>query len=324
MTNANDMTSPRSPALSLPQDVTTGLMLMFVAVLIAPLIDIFSKLATSTIPSAQVAAARFLFQALFMLPFVVWRGSFGTFSWRQTGYHALRGGLLTLSMISFVTTLRVMEVADAIAIFFVEPVILTVLSSIFLKEVIGWRRYTACAVGFFGAMLIIQPSFQEVGFVALLPLVTALCIAIFAMLTRVLSHREDPWSMQLQTGLWGLLFCAIALWLGKGSGSNVFDVAMPDTTAALFLLGVGVSAAVAGILSVYAYRAAPASTLAPLQYFEIVSATIFGWSVFGHFPDPIKWLGIAIITASGLYILWRERRVASRPVSDTSEMTRAP
>lgn len=324
MTNATDMTSPKQPARSLPQDVTTGLMLMFVAVLISPSIDIFSKLTTSTIPSAQVAAARFLFQALFMLPFVLWRGSFGAFSWRQTGYHALRGGLLTVSMISFVTTLRVMEVADAIAIFFVEPIILTILSSIFLKEIIGWRRYSACAVGFFGALLIIQPSFQEVGYVALLPLVAALCIAIFAMLTRVLSHREDPWSMQFQTGLWGLLFCLIALWLGRGSGSDVFDVAMPDTIAMLFLLGVGVSATIAGILSVYAYRAAPASTLAPLQYFEIVSATIFGWAVFGDFPDLIKWVGIAIITASGLYILWRERRVASRPVSDTSEMTRAP
>lgn len=324
MTNATDMSPPKQLATPLPQDVTSGMTLMFVAVMIAPLIDIFSKLAASTIPSAEVAAARFLFQALFMLPFVLWRGSFGAFSWRQTGYHAIRGGLLTLSMISFVTTLRVMEVADAIAIFFVEPIILTILSSIFLKEIIGWRRYTACAVGFFGAMLIIQPSFQEVGYVALLPLVTALCIAIFAMLTRVLSHREDPWSMQLQTGLWGLLFCAVAMWLGKGSGSNVFDVVMPDQTAMLFMFAVGVAAAFSGILSVYAFRSTPASTLAPLQYFEIVSATIFGWMVFGHLPDLVKWIGISIITASGLYILWRERRHASKPVSETSEMTRAP
>ena len=130
--------------------------------------------------------------------------------------------------------------------------------------------------------------------------------------------------MQFQTGLWGLLFCAIAMWLGKGSGSTVFDVVMPDGKAMLFLLGVGVAAAVSGIMSVYAYRAAPASTLAPLQYFEIVSATIFGWLVFGHLPDALKWLGIAIIIASGLYILWRERRLASKPVSDTSELARAP
>jgi drug/metabolite transporter (DMT)-like permease len=83
-------------------------------------------------------------------------------------------------------------------------------------------------------------------------------------------------------------------------------------------------AAITGILGVYAYRAAPASTLAPLQYLEIVSATIFAWLVFGDFPDAVKWLGIAIIVAAGFYILWRERRFASKPVSDTSEVTLAP
>ncbi len=99
---------------------------------------------------------------------------------------------------------------------------------------------------------------------------------------------------------------------------------MPTMIGLVWLLGVGVTAAIASILGVYAYRSAPASTLAPLQYFEIVSATIFAWLVFGDFPDAIKWLGILIIIASGLYIIWRERRFASKPVSDTSEATRAP
>jgi drug/metabolite transporter (DMT)-like permease len=99
---------------------------------------------------------------------------------------------------------------------------------------------------------------------------------------------------------------------------------MPKGVALFYLLGVGAMAAISGILGVYAYRSAPASTLAPLQYFEIVSATIFAWLVFGDFPDAIKWLGILIIMASGFYILWRERRFASKPVSDTSDATRAP
>lgn len=201
---------------------------------------------------------------------------------------------------------------------------MTVLGGIFLKETIGWRRYTACGVGFFGAMLIIQPSFEEVGYVALLPVVSALCVAIFVLMTRVLSHREDPWSMQFQMGIWGLLFCVLLLFVGEGSGSDLFDPVMPAGSAWFYVAGVGATAAIAGILGVYAYRAAPASTLAPLQYFEIVSATIFAWLVFGDFPDAVKWLGITIIMVSGLYILWRERRFASKPVSDTSEVTLAP
>ena len=91
------------------------------------------------------------------------------------------------------------------------------------------------------------------------------------------------------------------------------------------MAAVGVFAAVSGILSVYAYRAAPASVLAPIHYLEIVSATLFGWLVFGDFPDPIKWLGISLIIASGLYIIWRERRVASiKPVTKSETTSVAP
>ncbi|MBB4272638.1 DMT family transporter [Rhizobium mongolense] len=305
-------------------EVSMGLMLMFFSVLVSPLIDIFSKLAITTVPSAEITAARFAIQALCMLPIVIWRKKLTDSSWRQSLLHAIRGAIITISMISFVTTLKYMAVADAIAIFFVEPIILTILSSLFLGETIGWRRYTACGVGFFGAILVIQPSFQEVGYVALLPVVSAVCIAISAMMNRALAQREDPWVMQFHMGLWGLLFCGVLLFFARGSGSDVFEPVMPTMIGLVWLLGVGVTAAIASILGVYAYRSAPASTLAPLQYLEIVSATICAWLVFGDFPDAIKWLGILIIIASGLYIIWRERRFASKPVSDTSEATRAP
>ena len=290
-------------------DVSFGLALMVIAVLISPLIDIFAKLAITTIPSAEITAMRFVLQMIFILPVVIVRGTLFDLTWKKTGLHMLRGGLLVVTMLSFITTLKVMEVADAIAIFFVEPIILTILGSIFLKETIGWRRYTACGVGFFGALLVIQPSMQEVGWIALLPVVSAFGLAVFLLLTRMVAQNEDPWSMQFHAGVWGALFCGILLYLGDGTGSEVFDPVMPDMTAGLYLLGVGVTATISGVLGVYAYRAAPASVLAPLQYLEIVSATIFGWLVFGHLPDALKWLGIAIIIGSGLYIIWRERRV---------------
>ncbi|OJF97333.1 DMT family transporter [Pararhizobium antarcticum] len=305
MTNISAKISP----VARDNDVSFGLILMVIAVLISPVIDIFAKLAIATIPSAEITAVRFLLQVVFILPIVAVRGTLLDLTWKKTGLHALRGALLVITMLSFITTLKVMEVADAIAIFFVEPIILTILGSIFLKETIGWRRYTACAVGFFGAMLVIQPSMQEVGLIALLPVVSAASLAVFLLVTRMVAQHEDPWSMQLHAGIWGALFCGVLLWFGSGSGSEIFDPVIPDGRASLFLLGVGVTATIAGVLGVYAYRAAPASTLAPLQYLEIVSATIFGWWVFGDLPDALKWLGIAIIIASGLYVIWRERQV---------------
>ena len=115
--------------------------------------------------------------------------------------------------------------------------------------------------------------------------------------------------MQVQAGFWGALFTGLLLALGSGSGIAMIAPVMPDFDNSLFIAGAGAAATVSGVLGVYAYRAAPASTLAPLQYLEIVSATILGWWVFGDLPDALKWLGIAIIIGSGLYIIWRERRI---------------
>ncbi len=299
--------------------VTLGLGLMVLSVLVTPLVDVFSKLATQTMPSVQITLARFVFQILFMLPVLAVRNTWPQASWRNTRLHMLRGGVLCLSMLSFVTTLRYMAVADAVAIFFVEPILLTLLSSFFLNETIGWRRYSACGVGFIGAMLVVQPSFQEVGVVAFLPLITALCIAIYAILTRLLVRHQDPFVIQVETGFWATIGSLIIIGLGQTIAPGEVTVVWPDFSGWVWLISTGFTAAVGGILGVYAYRNAPASTLAPLQYLEIVTATLFGWLVFDALPNALKWAGIAIIIGSGLYIIWRERRHASKPISNNSE-----
>ncbi|MBB6506978.1 drug/metabolite transporter (DMT)-like permease [Rhizobium soli] len=321
------MTSPHAhtrPALQ-ASGISAGMGLMLLAMLITPLIDVFSKLATANASPTLITMVRFIVQALCMLPIVLWTGSWRNFSWELSFYHAIRAAVITLSMICFVATLAVMEVADAVAIFFVEPIILTVMSSIFLKEIIGWRRYTACGVGFLGAMIVIRPSFQEIGYIAVLPVVTAFGVAVFALMTRALAHRENPWSMQFQMSLWGIPISGALLLIGHVSGIEFMAPSIPDLTTTTWMVGVGTVAALSGLLAVYAYRAAPASVIAPLQYFEIVSATLLGWLVFGDFPDPVKWLGISIIIGSGLYIIWRERRAASlKPVTNSENTVVSP
>jgi S-adenosylmethionine uptake transporter len=115
--------------------------------------------------------------------------------------------------------------------------------------------------------------------------------------------------MQFYAGFWGALFSGLLLAVGGSLGIGMLTPVMPDMTNTLYIAGAAVAATIAGVLGVYAYRSAPASTLAPLQYLEIVSATVLGWWVFDHLPDAIKWLGIAIIISSGLYVIWRERQV---------------
>lgn len=305
-----------TPAVTpLRNEVSLGLLLMVLSVLISPIIDIFAKLAVTAVPATEITFVRLLFQMMVLGPICVMRGTLLDVTWQKMGLHAARGLLMAITMISFVTPLAVMEVADAIAIFFVEPIILTILGSIFLKETIGWRRYTACGVGFFGSLLVIQPSLQEVGLIALLPVVAAFSLALFYLLTRLVAQKEDPWSMQFYAGFWGALFSGLLLLAGGSLGIGMLTPIVPDMTNTLYIAGAAVAATIAGVLGVYAYRSAPASTLAPLQYLEIVSATVLGWWVFGHLPDAIKWLGIAIIIGSGLYVIWRERQVGKTATS---------
>ncbi|UNK39206.1 DMT family transporter [Shinella sp. H4-D48] len=298
-----------SAVTPLRNEVSLGLLLMVLSVLVSPVIDIFAKLAVTAVPATEITFVRLLFQMVVLAPICLVRGTLLDVTWRKMGLHAARGLLMAITMISFVTALAVMEVADAIAIFFVEPIILTILGSIVLKETIGWRRYTACAVGFFGSLLVIQPSLQEVGLIALMPVVAAFSIALFYLLTRLVAQKEDPWSMQFYAGFWGALFSGLLLAVGGYLGIGMLTPVMPDMTNTLYIAGAAIAATIAGVLGVYAYRSAPASTLAPLQYLEIVSATVLGWWVFDHLPDAIKWLGIAIIISSGLYVIWRERQV---------------
>ena len=284
-------------------------MIVFAAV--APLIDVFAKLATQSLPSAEVAAVRFIVQFGVLLPVMVWRRSFRAMSWRRASIHFLRGLLIAIATICFITALSKMPIADAISIFFVEPMILTVLGGLVLGEQVGWRRYVAAIVGFVGAMIVVRPSFETVGWVAVLPIGTAFSFAFYLLATRYQAQREDPFAMQGFAGLFGGLSIIVMLWLGEGTGSPVFDPRWPEGVAWLLVIGVGVMATVSHLFLVFAFQKAPASVLAPLQYMEIASATVFGFLVFGDFPDALKWLGITIIIGSGLFIFWRERLVAA-------------
>lgn len=295
--------------------VTTGIVLMIAFALTAPSIDVFAKLAAQDQPTGQISAARFAVQFALLAPVMIWRGGFSRLPASLLGLHLLRGLLMGIATLCFFTALDYMPIADAIAIFFVEPMILTILGGLVLGETVGWRRYVACAVGFAGAMIVVRPSFEELGWVAVLPLGAALAFACYLLLTRYMAPKQDPLVMQGYAGLFGGLCVGAALLLGQGSGSAVFDPIWPDTRGWLLLAAVGVVASTTHLFLVFAFRHAPASVLAPLQYVEIASATLLGYLVFGDFPDALKWLGVAIIVGSGLFIFWRERLTVLRETS---------
>ncbi len=298
--------------LHLRDTTVLGIALMVGFAVTGPMIDGFAKLAATEIPAGETAFFRFAVQVAILIPVALALGKLARPSWGEAGLHMLRGALIVVSTILFFAALKWMPVADAIAVFFVEPLILTILSGLLLGERVGWRRYAACGVGFFGAMLVIQPSFAEVGWVAALPVGTAACFAVYLVLTRVAAQRHDPLDLQTWAAAAGTVQLGAILLAFEGSGSATLDPVMPPVGTWWMLAGVGVAATISHLFITYAFRYAEAAVLAPLQYLEIVTATLIGLAVFGDFPDPLTWAGVAIVIASGLFVAWRERRAVRR------------
>jgi drug/metabolite transporter (DMT)-like permease len=226
------------------------------------------------------------------------------------GLHALRGLFLAAATLLFFGALKAMPIPDTLGIFFTEPLILTALSTVVLGERVGWRRWLAVLVGFVGALFIIRPSWAVFGLTALLPLGAAFLFAGYLLMTRRLRVEGSMLAAQFITGLAGTVALGSALLLASLVGPVEMRAVVPDGLEWLQLFGIGAISFVAHGLVVLAFRYAPAAALAPLNYLEIVSATLMSYLVFSQVPVPPVWLGIAIIVGSGLYVAHRERRNA--------------
>lgn len=298
-----------APTSARPTDrILPGVALMLAFCVLAPLLDVASKLAAeSGMPVGQITTARFVVQGALMLPVLLVMGVPWRTDRRVAGLLLLRAVFLILSTFSFVSGIAVMPVADALAIAFVEPFILLILGSLIFRDEVGPRRIAASVVGFGGALLVIQPSLAAFGLVALWPLGTAFAFAFYMLVTRAMSDRIHPVAMQLHTSLAGMAICLPLLLLFDGSGIGPLDALQPLGLQWLWLFGVGFWAAISHMCMTYALKFAPSATLAPLHYTEIIAAVILGYLIFDDFPNPLTWTGIAVITGSGLYIIHRER-----------------
>ncbi len=283
---------------------------MAAAMLLMPGIDAIAKLLSATISPLQVTWGRFFFQVLLMAPLVIifsgWRGLWPN---RVLG-NALRGLLIALASLFFFTAVKFMPLADTLAIFFVEPMILTVLSAVVLKEHVGWPRRIAVIVGFIGALVVIRPSFASVGPVALLPVGAAFSFAFYLILTRRLTRYDGALTMQFAAGVSGMVLLSLCLAIGHWLAIPAIAPSLATPQVWGLLIVIGLVATLGHLMVVAAFQRLPASMLAGFQYLEIVSGTLLGLWIFGDFPDPITWLGVAIIIASGLFIYWREARIS--------------
>ncbi len=291
--------------------------MMIIAMLMLPGIDAIAKWLSGSVSSGQVTWSRFFFQIIFMFPLLLkTRGPWLT---PALALHAARGSLIAFATLFFFSGLAHLPLADAIAIFFIEPLLVTLLSALFFAEAIHWRRISAISLGFVGALIIIRPTFAEVGYAALYPVGAAFCFSFYIVLTRKLVRHEDPIRLQFFAGVFGCLVMSIALGYGTSVDIPILAAAWPSTNHWLLLGGLGLIATGCHLLVTYAYRLASIGILAPFQYVEIIGATVLGLVIFNEFPDAVTWVGVSIIVGSGMYVFHREARLAATTTGETGQ-----
>lgn len=242
---------------------------------------------------------------------------------RKLKMHMLRGLCVVLANMTFFLGLAAMPFADAVAIFFISPLVITLFSVLFLGEVVGPRRWVAIAVGFIGVLVMMRPGTQAFQVASFLPLVAAFCYAGIHIITRRIGGTESAATMafyiQIMFIIVGVLF---GLVVGDGRFGDLSDPSLafllrawrwpvPSDYPIFLVIGVGI--AVAGYLISQAYRVAEASYVAPFEYLALPMSVIWGMTVFDEFPDGWDYFGMVLILGAGLFTVWREAQV--KPVA---------
>jgi len=249
-------------------------------------------LAAGSLPIIEITWLRYATLFVILIGLMMWTGPRAVLRTDQLGYQVLRGVTLVLSVVLFVWALRFVPLADAAAIGFSSPLIVTVLSVIILGEVVGWRRWAATIVGFLGVMMVARPGSVTFHPALILAALGAVAWAIGMILTRKIGGKTSAISILAYTCFVGFALLTLLL---------PFNWITPTPVHVLVGVCAGVSNAIGHWIIVAAYRQGDASVLAPYTYVQLVIATLIGFAVFGEIPAVWSIIGIAVIIGSGIY-----------------------
>ncbi|KUP91154.1 DMT family transporter [Tritonibacter horizontis] len=287
-----------------------GILLMLGFCATIPLGDAVAKLLSTRLPVGQIVFARFAAQGLILAPVALMLGISLRLPAQVMPLVILRTLLQMGGITAMFMALRYLPLADAVAIAFVMPFIMLLLGKFVLHEDVGLRRLAACLVGFIGTLLVIRPSFAEVGPNALWPLAVAVIFALFMLVTRKIARDTDPIAIQAVSGAIACGLMVVVFGLGHLLSIAELNSTLPAAPELKLLVLLGGLGTAAHLMMTWSLRYAPTSTLASMQYLEIPVAVLVGWLVFAELPDAIATCGILLTVAAGLYAVLRERHAA--------------
>jgi drug/metabolite transporter (DMT)-like permease len=273
--------------------------LMLLAVGTFSLMDAGLKQLSTHYPPFQVAALRGAASLPLVLAWALASTGVAPLVHVRWPLHLLRGVLGIAMMASFVYALRSLPLSTAYSIFFVGPLLITALSGPLLGERVGPRRWGAIAIGMSGVLVLLRPSGEGMlSLSALAMVLAALMYAISAITVRWLARTDSTQSMTV----WLMALMAI------GAGLLALPAWLPvHAHDAWLIAGVGIAGALGQYSITEAFRLGEASLMAPLEYTALVWGVTLDATLWGVLPDAATWVGAAIIVASGLYLLRRER-----------------
>ena len=287
------------PSQTAQSNTMIGIALMLGAMLVLPFLDVVAKfLGQQNVPIIEIVWARLFFGMVMTAP-LVWKidGARSLIPQRPI-IHTIRASFLIAATGLFFWALKFQSIADTLAIFFVQPLVITVLSPFVLGEKVGVRRWLAVAVGFMGTLTIIRPGFQNLNPGVFMALGAGTSLALYMLLTRRIAGSTGAMTTTFLTSLAGAVLTSIAV---------VFVWQIPTPQQWLLFLLLALIATFGHYLIVGAYDFAEASLLAPLGYTEMIMAVVAGWYFFGDFPDKWTFVGVGILIACAIYISYRER-----------------
>lgn len=287
-------------------DRLKAIALMCIAITLFAGLDTSAKyLATrSELPVIQIVWVRFLGQFLIMSTFLSGLPVSALLGTRKLGWELARSVLMAATTAFNFLALQYLRLDQTITVVFLAPLVVALLAGPLLGEWVGWRRLIAILVGFLGILIVVRPGIEGLHFAFGFAFGAMLAYALFMLLTRYLAAFDGPLVMlyfSILIGTFGL--APFALW----------DWVWPQTTLQWLLLPLlGILGGTGHYLFIHAYRLAPASSIAPFLYLQILSMVAFGYIVFNDLPDVWTLAGCAVIIGSGIYLIHRERVTRTR------------
>jgi len=299
----SDLRTASSAGRALMPDRLKAVVLMCTAVTLFSCLDCTAKYLVSRahLPTSEVVWLRFAGQMLLMVTILGPDAVPGLLQTRKLGLQMIRSVLMAATTICNFIAVRYLRLDQTVSIAFLAPLVVAALAGPLLGEWVGWRRMIAIIVGFLGILVVVRPGFADVHWAFGVSLLSMLVYALFMLITRKLAPFDPP----LVT-LWYALLVGTVVGLPWAVADWVWPAGPMDW---MRLLSLGAFGGLGHYLLILAYRLAPAPSVAPFMYFQLLSMVSLGYLVFGDVPDHWTLLGSLIIVGAGIYLVHRERDV---------------